>query len=70
MPTAHGEENWQMGQDWGYSIGSYISAQSNQSCKVIFATHTFNTGSAGHEALRPKGHDGASSGSTGSRAAT
>tara|TARA_Y100000310_G_scaffold341824_1_gene442313 strand:+ start:756 stop:4397 length:3642 start_codon:yes stop_codon:yes gene_type:complete len=70
MPVAHGEENWEMGQDWGYSIGSYISAQSNQSCKVVFSTHTFSTGSAGHEALRPKGHDGASSGSTGSRAAT
>ena len=70
MPVAHGEENWEMGQDWGYSIGSYISAQSNQSCKVVFSTHTFSTGTAGHEALRPKGHDGASSGSNSSRAAT
>ena len=59
-----------MGQDWGYAIGSYISAQSNQSCKVVFSTHTFSMGTAGHEALRPKGHDGASSGSNSSRAAT
>jgi hypothetical protein len=70
MPVAHGEENWEMGQDWGYAIGSYISAQSNQSCKVVFSTHTFSMGTAGHEALRPKGHDGASSGSNSSRAAT
>lgn len=70
MPTATGEENWEMGQDHGYSIGSYTGVQSNQSCKVIYATHVFSTGDAGHEALRPKGHDGASSGMNSSRAAS
>ena len=69
MPVAHGEENWENGQDWGYSIGSYNGAQVNQSCKVVYSTHTFSTGTAGHEALRPKGHGGCSSGANSSRAA-
>ena len=53
-----GEENHQMGQEWGYCLGQYDGQQNNKSHKMTYATDTVTVlGPAG----RPKGHYGMSS---------
>jgi hypothetical protein len=61
-PFKAGEENCQIGQDWGYTIGCYndIIGQNNLSAKVSYLTDSsVQLGSDGE----PKGHNGMSSGS-------
>lgn len=59
-----GEENLEMGQDWGYQIGGYNgSSQNNISWKLNYITDVFTLGGSD---MQPKGHDGASSGATAS----
>lgn len=61
-PESCGEENMQIGQDWGYSLGSYDGAQTNNSQKQSYLTDTIVAlGSDG----QPKGHGGMSSGCCG-----
>ena len=59
-PENCGEENCQIGQDWGYTLGSYNgAAQTNNSTKTSYLTDScVALGSDG----QPKGHGGASSG--------
>lgn len=66
-PEACGEENMNLGQDWGYQLGSYnTTAQTNNTAKVFYTTDSIsNLGSA----AQPKGHDGMSSGGCGSASA-
>ena len=69
-PKNNGEENWQIGQNWGYMLGAYDAAplgQNNDAEKVNYLT---DTSTAMGSDTQPKGHDGASSGScaTGSAA--
>ena len=62
-PQACGEENYITGQYHGYCLGLYNNAQVNNSFKWHFLTDTGrNLGTTGE----PKGHNGASSGGTGS----
>jgi hypothetical protein len=63
-PESCGEENQQVGQNWGYTIGSYNgAAQTNNAQKMNYLTDTcIAMGSD----TQPKGHDGASSAATGS----
>jgi hypothetical protein len=57
-----GEENYTMGQDWQYMIGTYDgNGQTNNSHKFYYATQT---GFAGGASLQPKGIPGMSSAST------
>ena len=64
---AYGEENFQMGQDWGYLLGQYDGQQNNHTTKWDYATDIeTNMGAA----TRPKGHYGQSSGGCCSAAAT
>ena len=58
-----GEENYQMGQDWGYCVGHYNGAQNNNTYKVNSLTDAYTVMGAD---TQPKGHDGASSGATAS----
>lgn len=62
-PETCGEENCQVGQDWGYTIGSYNGGgQTNNTTKLNYLTDTCtNMGSD----TMPKGHDGMSSGCCG-----
>lgn len=63
-PETAGEENWQTGQNWGYSIGSYNNAaQTNNTTKVTFTTDSCV---AMGSDTQPKGHAGMSSGCCGS----
>ena len=59
-PENCGEENCQVGQDWGYTLGSYNGAgQTNNSTKTSYLTDScVALGSDG----QPKGHGGCSSG--------
>lgn len=66
-PAAVGEEAYQMGQNWGYCIGSYNGVQNNYSFKVVYATNTMYVGG---DAMCPKGHGGADAGVCSSAAAT
>jgi len=64
-----GEENFQMGQNVGYCIGAYYNTaggQTNESFKIDYLTDTMSQPAN----IAPKGHDGASSGSCASRAAS
>lgn len=54
-----GEDNQQMGQDWGYCVGGHDGTQNNKTYKTIYATDTVVLLGA---ASRPKGHYGVSSG--------
>ena len=64
---AYGEENMEMGQDWGYLLGQYDNQQNNHTVKYNYSTDAQTTlGSA----ARPKGHTGQSSGQCFSAAAT
>jgi hypothetical protein len=66
-PESCGEENMQIGQDWGYSLGSYNGAQTNNSQKQYYTTDSVVAlGSDG----QPKGHGGMSSGTCGSGSCT
>lgn len=66
----NGEENWQIGQNWGYMLGAYDSSplgQNNDAERINYLTDTYTQ--LGSDS-QPKGHDGASSGAcaTGSAA--
>jgi len=67
-PETCGEENCQVGQDWGYTIGSYNGAgQTNNSTKTYYTTDScVALGSTG----QPSGHGGASSGACGTGSCT
>ena len=67
-PETCGEENCEIGQDWGYTLGSYNGAgQTNNSTKTSYTTDTcVALGSDG----QPKGHGGMSSGCCGTGSAT
>lgn len=66
-PETCGEENQQVGQNWGYTIGSYNgAAQTNNTQKLNYLTDVCIAMGAD---TQPKGHDGASSGCTGSASA-
>lgn len=55
---AHGEDNNQMGQDWGYTLGGYDGSMNYKTFKMTYATDTITLLGG---ASRPKGHYGASS---------
>lgn len=58
-----GEENYQIGQNWGYCVGHYNGLQNNNTYKVHSITDVYTV--LGSD-TQPKGHDGASSGATAS----
>jgi len=62
---ALGEENFQMGQDWGYMLGQYDGQQNNHTVK-----HTYSNDAMTQlgPAAQPKGHFGQSSGACSSAA--
>ena len=63
----NGEENIQIGQNWGYMIGAYDGAgQNNDSARLNYLTDTYTA--LGSD-TQPKGHDGASSGACATGAA-
>jgi hypothetical protein len=63
----YGEENQQMGQDWGYMLGQYDGQQNNHTVKTTYSTDVLlQLGSA----AMPKGHVGQSSGACFSAAAS
>jgi hypothetical protein len=63
-PEGCGEENCQIGQYWGYTVGSYNgAAQTNNTTKVNYLTDVVTAMGAD---TQPKGHAGMSSGATGS----
>lgn len=64
---AFGEENHQMGQDWGYCLGSYNGQQNNWTVKTTYSTDAMVTMGF---ATQPKGHFGTSSGCCSSAAAS
>ena len=56
----NGEENFQVGQNWGYQLGAYDgAAQNNDAGKLNYLTDVWTAMGAD---TQPKGHDGASSG--------
>ena len=64
---AYGEENFEMGQDWGYMLGQYDGQQNNHTTKWNYTTDVeTNLGAIS----RPKGHYGQSSGGCCSAAAS
>lgn len=66
-PQALGEENMQMGQEWGYCLGQYNGVQNNYTFKVVYGTDVMSVlGSSS----QPKGHAGTSSGLCSSAAAS
>lgn len=66
-PETCGEENCQVGQNWGYTVGSYNgAAQTNNTTKVNYLTDTVTNMGAD---TQPKGHDGMSSGCCGTASA-
>ena len=65
-PESCGEENCQIGQNWGYTIGAYNGTQNNNSTKTSYLTDTcIAMGSD----TQPKGHDGMSSAACGTASA-
>jgi hypothetical protein len=62
-----GEENYQMGQDWGYMVGNYNGQQNNWTVKYTYSNDTMATLGFG---AQPKGHYGTSSGACSSAAAS
>ena len=64
---ACGEENMQMGQNWGYMLGNYDGQQNNQTVKYNYLTDSLTQLGT---AAQPKGHFGQSSGCCSSAAAT
>ena len=65
-PESCGEENQQVGQWWGYTLGSYNGVQSNNAQKTMYLTDTVTAMGA---ATQPSGHSGMSSGCCGSASA-
>ena len=66
-PQSLGEENFQMGQNWGYCLGQYNGQQNNYTFKVDYSNDTMTVlGSVS----QPKGHAGLSSAVTSSAAAS
>jgi len=61
-----GEENMEMGQDWGYKLGDYNGQQNNQTEKWNYSNDSITAMGA---ATRPKGHYGQSSAACSSFAA-
>ena len=55
---AAGEENMEMGQDWGYKLGDFNGQQNNHTEKWDYSTDSITTMGF---ACRPKGHYGQSS---------
>jgi hypothetical protein len=67
-PESCGEENCQIGQNWGYTLGAYNGAsQNNNSTKTNYLTDTCVAMGAD---TQPKGHAGMSSGCCASAAAS
>jgi hypothetical protein len=64
---ASGEENFQMGQNWGYMLGNYDGQQNNMTVKHNYLTDALTQLGT---AAQPKGHFGQSSGCCSSAAAT
>lgn len=62
-----GEENQQMGQDWGYMLGNYNGQQNNWTVKTTYSNDSQVTMGF---ATQPKGHYGTSSGCCSSAAAS
>ena len=63
----NGEENFQVGQNWGYMLGAYDGAgQNNDAGKLNYLTDVWTAMGAD---TQPKGHDGASSGTCATGAA-
>jgi hypothetical protein len=54
-----GEENLEMGQDWGYMLGNYNGNQNNMTWKFNYSNNAITALSA---TAQPKGHNGQSSG--------
>ena len=66
-PDGCGEENCQIGQDWGYTLGQYNGVQNNNSAKTYYTSDSsVALGSGG----QPKGHGGMSSGASGTGSVT
>lgn len=63
----YGEENFQMGQDWGYMLGQYDGQQNNHTVKHNYSTDSLTQMG---NACMPKGHVGQSSGACHSAAAS
>lgn len=66
-PQALGEENFEMGQNWGYCLGQYNGQQNNYTFKVNYSTDAMTVLGT---ASQPKGHAGLSSGVCSSAAAS
>jgi hypothetical protein len=66
-PSAQGEENMEMGQNWGYCLGAYNGQQNNYSFKLNYTNDAFTVMGT---ATQPKGHVGLSSGCCSSAAAS
>jgi hypothetical protein len=63
----YSEENNQMGQEWGYTLGTHDGQQTNHTIKTLYSNDAmYSMGSA----TRPKGHFGTSSGVCWSAAAS
>ena len=58
-PDTSGEENFEIGQNWGYCLGNYNGLQNNNTYKVNYLTDAITVMGAD---TQPKGHDGMSSG--------
>ena len=66
-PSSFGEENFEMGQNWGYCLGQYNGQQNNYSTKHNYLTDAITVmGSS----TQPKGHAGLSSAVCSSAAAS
>lgn len=57
-PSALGEENMEMGQEWGYCLGQYNGQQNNYTFKVMYGTDVMTVLGT---TSQPKGHAGMSS---------
>ena len=66
-PQALGEENMEMGQNWGYCLGQYNGQQNNYTFKVNYSTDAMTV--LGTDS-QPKGHAGLSSATCSSAAAS
>ena len=66
-PRSVSEENFQMGQDWGYMLGQYDGQQTNQTVKY---NHSNDVCIQLGVAAQPKGHFGQSSAACSSAAAS
>ena len=65
-PDSSGEENFQVGQNWGYCLGHYNGVQNNLTYKQNYLTDAIT---AMGSDTQPKGHDGASSAGSGTASA-